>query len=60
MNIYITAAIKGLKEKLNKVLDNFKIAKKAIGVLLAGTLLAALFVIGNIEKSELREAGIAK
>lgn len=39
---------------------NTLIAKKAIGVLLAGTLLAALFVIGNIEKAKLREAGIAK
>lgn len=39
---------------------NTLIAKKAIGVILAGALLAALFVIGNIEKAKLREAGIAK
>ena len=39
---------------------NTIIARKAIGVLMAATLLASLFVIGNIEKAKLREAGIAK
>ena len=37
---------------------NTLIARKAIGVLMAATLLAGLFVIGNIEKAKLREAGI--
>ena len=37
---------------------NMFAAKKAIGVLMAAALLASLFVIGNIEKAKLREAGI--
>ncbi len=37
---------------------NMIIARKAIGVLMAATLLAGLFIIGNIEKAKLREAGI--
>lgn len=39
---------------------NTLLARKAIGVLMAAALLTSLFVIGNIEKAKLREAGIAK
>ncbi len=39
---------------------NMLIARKAIGLIIAATLLAGLFVIGNIEQAKLRDAGIAK
>lgn len=39
---------------------NTLIARKTVGVLMTAALLAGLFVIGNIEKAKLREAGIAK
>ena len=37
---------------------NTILARRAIAVLMAATLLTSLFVIGNIEKAKLREAGI--
>ena len=39
---------------------NTIIARKAVGVLMEAALLTSLFVIGNIEKAKLQEAGIAK
>ena len=39
---------------------NVLIARITIGVLMAAALLTSLFVIGNIEKAKLQEAGIAK
>ena len=39
---------------------NILVAKKAIGIVMAAALLTSLFVLGNIEKAKLQEAGINK